>query len=313
MSSLSLLEFITKNPNVRIKNAGLVQQKLSMLLAGGTANLAVVADFDRTMSGAKSISAHGVLERVDVFDEEFQKLTQANTAKYYPIEIDPNLTIEQKLPHMRDWYEKNHAAMASQNITKPKISEAVKSANVIMREKSLEVIDFVQRAGIPLLIFSAGLGDIIEEVLEFKMNEISLKLEESTKVVSNRMVFRGEEVRVVRGRRQNYIILTRHSWQLVGFSEPLIHMFNKNQGAVPVELQPTAPNQILMGDGYGDRTMCDGAETPADVLLKFGFLNDHVDEKLESYLDAFDIVIVDDGSMECVLKILEGVLEIEKK
>ncbi|GMH89607.1 hypothetical protein TrST_g3511 [Triparma strigata] len=263
-----------------------------MLLAGGTANLAVVADFDRTMSGAKSISAHGVLERVDVFDEEFQKLTQANTAKYYPIEIDPNLTIEQKLPHMRDWYEKNHAAMASQNITKPKISEAVRSANVIMREKSLEVIDFVQRAGIPLLIFSAGLGDIIEEVLEFKMNEISLKLEESTKVVSNRMVFRGEE--------------------LVGFSEPLIHMFNKNQGAVPVELQPTAPNQILMGDGYGDRTMCDGAETPADVLLKFGFLNDHVDEKLESYLDAFDIVIVDDGSMECVLKILEGVLEIEK-
>lgn len=195
---------------------------------------------------------------------------------------------------MRDWYEKNHAAMAAQKITKPLITEACGKAPVIMREKALEVIDFAQGAGIPLLIFSAGLADIIEEVLELKLKEFKggVKLKATTKVVSNRMVFEGEE--------------------LVGFSEPLIHMFNKNQGAVPVELQPVAPNQILMGDGYGDRTMCDGAETPADVLFKIGFLNDHVEEKLESYMDAFDLVVLDDASMECVLKILEGVKMLEE-
>lgn len=68
-SSTAILNLITSNPSIKIKNAALVQQKLSVLLAGGTSNLAIVADFDRTMSGAKSLSAHGVLERVDVIEE----------------------------------------------------------------------------------------------------------------------------------------------------------------------------------------------------------------------------------------------------
>jgi phosphoglycolate phosphatase-like HAD superfamily hydrolase len=45
--------------------------------------------------------------------------------------------------------------------------------------------------------------------------------------------------------------------ELASFTEPLIHMFNKNQSVVP----PTELRKhiLLLGDGIGDVAMADGA------------------------------------------------------
>ena len=267
-------------------NSAAVESKLQTLLCGGAKDLGVVADFDRTLTSATSCSAHGVMERVTGTSDEYKRATQANTAKFYPIEIDPKLTIEQKLPYMREWYESNHAAMVDASITSSQIDSAILEAPVIMRDGSLDLLSVLQTNAVPLIVFSAGLADIIERILN---DRFSSPLPPTIRVVSNRMSFSS-------------------SGLLESFSEPLIHMFNKSQAAVPPSEQLVRKNQILLGDGYGDRTMCDGAFTPPETLLKIGFLNDHVKEKLEDYKEAFDVVIVEDGSMDVVVDIVRAVI-----
>ena len=97
---------------------------------------------------------------------------------------------------------------------------------------------------------------------------------------------------------------------LVGVSEPLIHMFNKNLGAVPQELQPKRKNVLLLGDGMGDVTMADGGSAQLETVLKIGFLNKQVQENHEKYDQAYDILITDDSGMKPVETILKEVLKV---
>lgn len=38
--------------------------------------------------------------------------------KFYPIEIDPHLTVEEKLPHMMEWYNEGHELMLQCNLVR---------------------------------------------------------------------------------------------------------------------------------------------------------------------------------------------------
>lgn len=66
---------------------------------------------------------------------------------------------------------------------------------------------------------------------------------------------------------------------LQAFKGPLIHSFNKREGAVSyvadlAELQGR-PNVLLLGDSLGDLTMADGVPDHQNILT-IGFLNDQV-------------------------------------
>lgn len=112
---------------------------------------------------------------------------------------------------------------------------------------------------------------------------------------------------------------------LQAFKGPLIHSFNKRDGAVSHvaahgELQGR-PNVLLLGDSMGDLTMADGLPEHQNILT-IGFLNDQVRTSLcfrqqlgfwvvnqrhclsqvearkESYVNAFDVVLVKDETMD---------------
>jgi len=63
----------------------------------------------------------------------------------------------------------------------------------------------------------------------------------------------------------------------------------------------------LLGDNLEDIGMVDGFEY--DNLLKIGFLNENIEENLENYKKAFDIVILNDGSMEFVNNLLKEIIK----
>ena len=52
--------------------------------------------------------------------------------------------------------------------------------------------------------------------------------------------------------------------------------------------------------------MAEGVKNP-NVILTIGFLNNKIEENLEKYKENFDVVLVDDQTMEFPLAILEEI------
>ena len=130
--------------------------------------------------------------------------------KYYPIEIDPDMPVEDKTPIMREWYSQVHEAMLKEEVTRDAIRQAVAQSQTInLRPGMQQLIEHCQMHDppIPFFIMSAGLGDVIEEFLR---QRVPFELAPTTLVASNRMIF-------------------DDGGKLVDFSEPLLHMFNKNR------------------------------------------------------------------------------------
>ncbi|XP_032142734.1 cytosolic 5'-nucleotidase 3A isoform X3 [Sapajus apella] len=207
--------------------------------------------------------------------------------KYYAIEVDPVLTVEEKYPYMVEWYTKSHGLLVEQALPKAKLKEIVAESDVMLKEGYENFFDKLQQHSIPVFIFSAGIGDVLEEVIRQ-----AGVYHPNVKVVSNFMDF--DETGVLKG-----------------FKGELIHVFNKHDGALKNteyfnQLKDNS-NIILLGDSQGDLRMADGVAN-VEHILKIGYLNDRVDELLEKYMDSYDIVLVQDESLEVANSILQKIL-----
>ncbi|MBU2415738.1 hypothetical protein KKH86_00740 [Patescibacteria group bacterium] len=72
-----------------------------------------------------------------------------------------------------------------------------------------------------------------------------------------------------------------------------------------IELIKNRKNVLLLGDSFGDTEMINGFDY--DNLIKIGFLNENVKENLEEYKKNYDVVILNDGSMEYVNDLLNEI------
>ena len=233
----------------------------------------------------------GIIESGPQFDESLRAKAETYNAFYYPIEVDANRTKEEKIPYMNDWYRNVNELIVESNIYKSDLITAVSTANVGLRKGIPEIFHFAKQYNIPLLIFSAGIGDVIQEVLEQKYCQYyNTTLPLYTQIVSNWMIWD-----------------KNNNNKLIGWTEPVIHMFNKD-----AEHTKYAPwfntfnqksNILLLGDGEGDVTMSDGLNY--QHVLKLGFLNDNLDKLFTKYLNVYDVVITNDGPATLILDILK--------
>ncbi|KAM7122732.1 cytosolic 5'-nucleotidase 3A isoform X1 [Mycteria americana] len=277
---------------VHIKDPGRVEEIICGLIKGGAAKLQIITDFDMTLSrfsynGKRCPTCHNIIDNSKLITEECRKKLLQLKETYYAIEIDPSLTIEEKYPYMVEWYNKSHALLIEQGLQKDKLAETVRESDVMLKEGYENFFDKLSEHNIPVFIFSAGIGDILEEVIHQAGVYHS-----NVKVVSNFMDF-----------DENGI--------LKGFKGELIHVYNKHDGALKnteyfKQLKDNS-NIILLGDSQGDLSMADGVAN-VEHILKIGYLNDKVDELLEKYMDSYDIVLVKDESLEVANSILQKIL-----
>lgn len=158
------------------------------------------------------------------------------------------------------------------------------------REGFEQFFDRLHQHNVPVFIFSAGLGDVLEEIL----HQAGI-YHPNVKVVSNFMDFDDNVRRAGQtalsssvsasglqkctGSPNSLVLLFLLQGVLKGFKGELIHVYNKHDGALRnteyFKQMKENCNIILMGDSMGDLSMADGVPNMENIL-KIGFLNDKV-------------------------------------
>ncbi len=264
-------------------------EKLRILKSGGAKALHIITDFDRTLTKEfisctkVSLSYHPVYECFK--KEEYKKKIKEMFDYYIPLESDHTLSIEEKSKLMEEWWNRYFELVKEYGITEEDLDREAEKVKWNFREGIDEFFGMLRKSEVPVLIFSAGVGNLIHFYL--KKQGIG---EENLRVISNNLIF---ENRV-----------------MVGYTKPLIHTFNKDERHLKDpryhDLIEGRNNVILLGDSLGDLTMAQGVKH--NCLLKIGFLNSKVEERIEKYKSCFDVVITCDGDFSEINHIIKEVL-----
>ncbi|KAM9716914.1 7-methylguanosine phosphate-specific 5'-nucleotidase-like [Menidia menidia] len=283
--------------SVLMKERRRVEDTLHTMQQSGAGALQVISDFDMTLTrfahnGKRVATTHNILDNRLLINEDCTKKMKELLNTYYPIEIDASRSAEEKLPLMVEWWTKVHELLIQQRIRKDFLAQAVKESSAMLRDGHKVFFDQLAEHQVPLLIFSAGIGDVLEEVI--RQNDV---FHPNVHIISNYMDF-------------------DHTGVLRAFKGQLIHTYNKREGALSqaagLKQLQGRPNILLLGDSLGDLTMADGVPEPQNILT-VGFLNDKVEERKESYFNSFDIVLVKDETMDIPNAILRFITSLRDK
>lgn len=275
-----------------------IRVRVRLKLAGWD-SLLLLADFDRTITNAAcGTSCHGVVESCQELSAEYRAATKQLFAKYFPIETSTTLTREEKIPIMQEWYKSAHTLLLKEPFTPELLDSAARKSKAALRDGCDELFTLARERRAPLVVFSAGLGNVVRALLRHLLPpREAQRIDDDFPVVSNWLKFDA-------------------SGRVCGFSEPLLHMFNKDGHFILSQLGSQRWSTLaqgrsvclLLGDGLGDATMADGLNMPR--VLKIGFLNEtdpeRVAARLPAYEKAFDAVVLGDRSFEWVLGLLRG-------
>ncbi|KAI9326831.1 pyrimidine 5'-nucleotidase-domain-containing protein [Zopfochytrium polystomum] len=277
--------------SVYIRDRNAVLDKLQRLVRGGKDALHIISDFDFTMTrywvnGERGPATHRVLSAYSGMSDSYKSMESELFHHFYPIEISTTHSHAEKYAAMEEWWCRVHDGIARERLTEASVAAMVTETPVTFREGVEELVGKCEREGVPFLVFSAGLYDVIKAILV----RAGLKTP-NLHIVSNRMKFDDGGV-------------------CVGFHEPTIHVMNKNEAGIrgsPYEQQVQGRRHaILLGDSLGDVQMAEGLSH--DVVLTVGFLNHSRDAQLEAYGRTFDVVVLDDGPMRFLRSLLDAIV-----
>ena len=166
-------------------------------------------------------------------------------------------------------------------LTKEKLEKSIKESKLIFREGAKEFIEKTKENNIPLIILSAGIGNVIEEFL--KINNCYFN---NIYIISNFIKF-------------------DENGNMKKFEDNMIHSLNKT---IEGHLFQKCKNEIkdrksgiLMGDLIDDKKMAD--KNNIDNIVTVGFLNN--EENLELYNKNFDVVLTkNNANFEQIEKLL---------
>ncbi|WOL07923.1 7-methylguanosine phosphate-specific 5'-nucleotidase A [Canna indica] len=285
-------------PDVAVRDPELLEKKKAAIRSAGPSKLQVIADFDGTLTrywidGRRGQTSHGLLQQGNA---EYDAKRQALYEYYHPLEISATIPIEEKTKLMEEWWEKTHGLLIEGGLTYDAIKRSVSEATIAFRDGVVELFEFLEERGVPVLVFSAGLADIIEEVFRQKLHRSF----ENIKVVSNRMVF-DEQGHLVAFKGKTIHVLNKNEHSL-DMASPIHDKFGDPNGYDPESaFVKKHTNVLLLGDHIGDLGMSDGLSYENRIAV--GFLNNYTETALKSYLDAFDIVYLNDASMGGVVEL----------
>lgn len=239
----------------------------------------VLSDFDRTLTSYDSKTSWSILYDYEKINKNFKE-TANNLYEYYrPIELNETMNKKLRNKKMQEWWIKVINLAIEYQVTPSIIKELTNNKNVMkFRAGAKKFLKNMYQRKIPLIIISAGLGNLIEEFLH-KNNCYYNNIY----IISNFLEFQNEKV--------------------IGIKSNIIHSLNKNETSLPTSIKEklqNRPNIILLGDQIADIKML--SSTHQNKALKVGFLDYDSKENKEFYLTKFDIVCTNKTSYNTIMK-----------
>lgn len=242
-------------------------------------NVFIVLDFDKTITSFESKDSWDVCGRL--LGTEFTDKLNEYYQYYSPIEIDYNMDNLEKQKYMLEWYYKSINLYYEYKLTQDKLKSSIKQSKIDFRQGAKEFLEEANKSNIPLVILSAGIGNIIEEFL--KINGCYF---DNMYIISNFIEF-------------------DENGNMKQFEDEMIHSLNKTiEGHLSNEMKEKIDQKqygLLVGDLIDDKKMIPNNKK-RDVIT-IGLLMD--DYNLKIYNENFDIVLdKEDATFENVEKLV---------
>jgi len=279
-------EIIISNPNI--------EKIESAIKKDGAGNLHILTDFDRTLirafiNGESIPSVLSILYNENRLTPDYGPKAQELHKKYSAIEFNPKIPKNEKKKAMYEWWTKHFDLLIESGLNKKDIENIVNSDKIVFRDGFSEFVEMLKTNNIPLVIMSSsGLGG----------DSIRISLEREKKMYDN-----------------IHIISNSFKWdengRAISIKQPIIYGMNKDETLIQdfpeiFKKIKNRKNVILLGDSVDDVGMVVGFDY--SNLIKIGFLNDRVEENLENYKKTFDVIILNDGSLELINNLLKEII-----
>ena len=260
----------------------------------GDGSIHILTDFDRTLTYSltaekeKLPSVISILRNGNYLSKDYAKKAHELFEKYHPIEINPEISLEEKKKKMQEWWNSHFELLIKSGLNKKDLESVVETGIIRLRDGTKELFDYLHKKEIPIIIMSSnGIGDTIQMIL----NKEKI-LYDNISIITNLYKFdkRGNALRVL---------------------EPIIHVMNKDETSIQnhpeiYEKIKERKNVILIGDSLGDLGMITGFEY--DNLIKIGFLNPGEENNLERYKENFNMILTNDSNFQPLNKLLKELI-----
>lgn len=240
----------------------------------------IVTDFDRTITSFQSVDSWDASGKI--LEEEFTKKSKQLYEKYAPIELDYTISIEEKNEAMKKWYEECMDNYYKYNLTEEKLNKSIESSKLEFRKGAKEFLEQANKNNVPVIILSAGIGNVIKKFLK-----------------DNKCYY--ENIFII----SNFIEFDTNGDMIKFDNNKIIHTLNKTlENNLPKQWQEKIAqkrNALLFGDLVYDLNML--PKEKREEAITFGFLRDT--GKIEDFTSNFDITLIkEDGNFDKVKEIL---------
>jgi len=241
----------------------------------------VLTDFDRTLTTYYSQTSINLLLYNENVPKELSLKCESLYEFYRPIELDLTMNIDTKRKHMIAWWKAVYNLFKEYRINESVLYNIFKNSNLELRRGTRSFLEEMNFRNIPVIIISAGLGNVIREfLLNCNLNFDNIY------IYSN--------------------FLKIEDGIIVGVNDRFVHNLNKCEDGLPSDIKyhiSKRENPILFGDLITDISMA--SEKNRSKALKVGFLGVSTCENLKHYLDNFDVVCTDDTGFDDVSKLIK--------
>lgn len=237
------------------------------------ARIAIISDFDytitpfNTLQGDYTTTSVAYLRRSGKMSARYAREAESLAKTYIGYESHPHFSYEEKFRLTEEWYSKHFQLMFEEGLHENILEPIMQEDFFSIREGFRDLLSLCSLTGIPFIVMSAGLADVIDKFL------VKEQVRELVHVVGNMFEY-------------------DRSGRAVSIKGDIIHPYTKNcvalQKLIPEMKTYNPTHVVVMGDHIGDAQM---ATCFADVeLIKVGFLDNKSRHRLEEYQKHFDIV-----------------------